>query len=284
LKLQTKRAPPNDAEKPRLNTSEHMTSAHMKKFLLLLVALVLTGCASVPRPAATVTPSVQPPYEAWAKVLEKYVDDQGRVNFAGVAKDRAELDRFVAYVYDIGPNNRPELFPTPQHAMAYHLNAYNALAMHKVVETGIPQTLAGLKKVSFFAFGKVRVGGSDISLYDYENKVIRPIGDERVHVALNCMSVGCPRLPREPFLPEKLEAQLEREAKKFFNELRNVTVDEARQTVTISEILNFFPSDFLAKAPSLPAYVNRYRDVKVPENYKVEFTKYDWTINRQPGT
>jgi hypothetical protein len=259
----------------------------MKKFCFLLIALVLTGCAAVPRPNVAVAPASAagaPPYEAWARVLEKHVDVEGRVNFAGVARDHADLDRFVAYVYDTGPNNRPELFPTPQHVLAYHLNAYNALAMHKVIETGIPQSLAGLRKVGFFFFGKVRVGGSDISLYDYENKVIRAIGDERVHVALNCMSVGCPRLPREPFLPEKLEAQLERESRKFFNEARNVSVNTETQTVRHSEILKFFTGDFLAKAPNLNAYVNKYRETPVPEQFKVEFTDYDWTINRQPGT
>jgi hypothetical protein len=256
----------------------------MKKLFALVVSLLLVGCASVPRPSSTVAPMSPPPYDAWARVLEKFVDSEGRVNFAAAAKDRADLDRFVAYVYDIGPKNQPQLFPTPQHVLAYHINAYNALAMHKVIETGIPQTLAGLKKVGFFYFGKVRVGGEDISLYDYENKVIRAIGNERIHVALNCMSVGCPRLPREPFLPETLNAQLERESKKFFNEARNVSVNDATQTVTISEILDFFTSDFLAKAPSLNVYVNKFRDVKVPENYKVQFNKYDWTINRQPGT
>ena len=254
----------------------------MQVWTALLVSLLFAGCASVPRPDVNATAPTTPPYEAWARVLEKHVDDQGRVNFAGVARDRADLDRFVAYVYDNGPNNRPELFPTPSHVLAFHINAYNALAMHKVVVTGIPETNAGLRKVGFFYLGKVKVGGEPISLYDYENKVIRPLGDTRIHVALNCMSVSCPHLPREVFTAEKLEMQLEREAKKFFNEVRNVQVDDAVKKFKVSEILKFYTEDFLAKAPSLAAYVNRYREVKVPENYAVDFIAYDWTINRQP--
>jgi hypothetical protein len=253
-----------------------------KIWLALLVALLFAGCASVPRPAANATAPTAPLYDAWARVLEKYVDDEGRVNFAGVARDRADLDRFVAYVYDNGPNNHPELFPTPSHVLAFHINAYNALAMHKVVATGIPVTNAGLRKVGFFYLGKVQVGGEPISLYDYENKVIRPLGDPRIHVALNCMSISCPHLPREVFTAEKLEMQLEREAKKFFNEARNVQVDDARKVFKVSEILKFYTEDFLGKAPSLAAYVNRYRDIKVPEHYAVDFIAYDWTINRQP--
>lgn len=256
----------------------------MKKILLLIAALVLSGCAAVQRPSLNTSPAGPPPYDAWARVLDKYVDNQGRVNFSGIAKDRADLDRFVAYVYDVGPNNQPQLFPTPDHVLAYHLNAYNALAMHKVIEAGFPDSLAGLKKVGFFYLGKVQVGGESISLYDYENKVIRTLGEPRVHFALNCMSVGCPRLPREPFLPEKVNAQLDREAKLFFSESRNITVDNNAKVLRLSEILKFYTGDFLAKAPSLAAFANRYRDNKAPENYTVEFIPYDWTINRQPGT
>ena len=254
----------------------------MKKIILLLISLFLVGCASVPRPAGNAVPATPPPYDAWARVLEKYVDDQGRINFAGAARDRADLDRFVAYIYDNGPNNQPQLFPTPAHVMAFHINAYNALAMHKVIATGIPETNAGLKKVGFFYLGKVQVGGVPISLYDYENKVIRSLGEPRIHVALNCMSVSCPRLPREVFTAEKLEAQLTREAKLFFNEARNVAVDDVNKSVAISEILKFYTEDFLTQSSSLIAYVNRYRDIKINEQYRVTFFNYDWTINRQP--
>jgi Protein of unknown function, DUF547 len=253
------------------------------RVLIGTFALVLSACAAVPRPNTASSPFGPPPYEAWAKVLQKHVDDQGRINFAALARDRAELDRFVAYVYDTGPNNRPNQFASAADVMAYHLNAYNALAMHKVIETGIPVSFAGLKKVGFFAFGKVQVGGEPISLYDYENKVIRPLGDPRIHVALNCMAAGCPQLPREPFVADRLEQQLEREAKKFFNEARNVSVNMADRVVTLSEILSFFPEDFLAKAPSLITYVNQYSNVKVPEHFNVVFRPYDWTVNRQPS-
>ena len=256
----------------------------MNRFFLGALALVfLAGCASVSRPSGVQSTAGSPPYQAWARVLDKHVDSEGRVNFAAVKNDRSDLDHFVAYVFDNGPNNRPELFPTPQAVLAFHINAYNALAMHKVIESGIPQSLAGLKKVTFFAFGKVQVGGEKISLYDYENKVIRALGDPRIHVALNCMSVGCPRLPKDVFLADTLDAQLDRESVRFFAEPRNVSVNINARTLTLSEILKFYTSDFLSKAPSLGAYVNLYRQIKVPEDYAVEFSNYDWTINRQPG-
>ena len=254
----------------------------MNKLLLALAALLIAGCISVPRPATTLTHSGPPPYEAWARVLTEFVDVQGRVDFAAIARHRGDLDRFVSYVYDIGPNNRPELFPSADHILAFHLNAYNALALHQIIEAGIPTSLAGTRKLSFFYLSKVQVGGETISLYDYENRVIRALGEPRVHFALNCMSIGCPRLPREPFLPENLDAQLTRETSLFLGESRNVTIDEVRKILKLSAIFEFYGEDFLAKAPSLTAYVNRYRERKVAENYAIEFIPYDWTVNRQP--
>jgi Protein of unknown function, DUF547 len=261
-----------------------MSGTNLLRAVGLLALVMLTGCASLPRPTGGEVAPGAPPYEAWARVLENHVDDEGRVNFSALALERADLDQFVAYVYAIAPNNHPQLFPTKAHVLAYHINAYNALSMYKVIETGIPATNAGFRKVRFFYLRKVGVGGDAISLYDYENKIIRPLGEPRIHMALNCMSVSCPRLPREVFLPETLEVQLQRETQKFFNEPRNVRTEEARATVHLSQILKFYRADFLASAPSLLAFANRYREQKVPENYRTKFIEYDWTINRQPGT
>jgi hypothetical protein len=255
----------------------------MKKLLLFCLSLILVGCASVRLPTLGYAPlAAKPPYDAWTYVLKKYVDEQGRIDFASLAKDRGELDRFVAYVTSYGPNTSPEYFPTSDHVLAYHLNTYNALAMYKVIESGIPQTLAGFQKVSFFFLGKVQVGGQSISLYDYENKVIRPLGDARAHVALNCMSVACPRLPREAFLPQTVNQQLNREARLFVNEARNVSLDSHKQVLYVSEIFKFYTEDFLKDAPTLAAWINRYREDKVAEPKTIEFIAYDWTINRQP--
>ena len=260
----------------------------IKKLTLLFTVVLLGACAAVPRPSGIpadpsgIANPGTPPYDAWTRVLEQFVDAEGRVDFDSLAKNRADLDRFVSYVYDTAPNNQPQLFTSPEAVLAFHLNAYNALAMHKVIESSIPVTLAGFNKVRFFYFGKLQTGGAPVSLYDYENDVIRALGEARVHFALNCMSVGCPRLPREPFLAATLEQQLERAARRFFNDPRHITVDPARKVVRLSEILQFYPEDFLKVAPSLISYVNRYRDIKVPDSYAIEYIPYDWTINRQP--
>lgn len=245
-----------------------------------MAVLLLAACATVKPPLPDASAGREP-LHAWARVLKRFVDAQGRVDFASLARDRIDLDRYVAWIYRVGPNNYPERFPTRDHVLAYHLNAYNALAMYNVLDAGIPKTLAGLRKIRFFLLRRLQVGEATLSLHAYENEVIRRLNEPRVHFALNCMSVSCPRLPREPFVADHLETQLTGETQAFFAEARNVRVDHANRTLQLSEILDFYPEDFLAQAPSLPAYVNRYRTEQVPLDYAVTFIPYDWTINRQ---
>ena len=221
------------------------------------------------------------PVTHWARVLTDFVNDRGEVNFRGLAKNQSDLDAFIAYIAKTSPESSPESFPTRESRLAYHLNAYNALSMWNVIDSGIPRSLSGPRKVWFFGFKKVQVGGRSMSLYAYENEVIRPMGDERVHFALNCMSVGCPRLPRVPFTARDVDDQLERKASRFFAEPRNLQRVPERNTVRLSAILSFYTEDFLRRSPSLIAYVNRHLRERIPENYKIEFIDYDWTVNGQ---
>jgi hypothetical protein len=248
------------------------------------VALLAAACSTqLPAPPVTATPSTAAvPIDSYATVLQRYVDDRGRTDFQGLARDPGALDAFVGYVYRTSPESNPEQFPTQDARLAYYLNSYNALAMYNVVQSGIPTSLSGLKKVGFFYLTDVKVGGKTISLYDYENDVIRKQGEERVHFALNCMAAGCPRLPRYPFPSENIGAELDKQARFFFSEPRNLRVDADKKTVYVSEILSFFTEDFLKKKPTLIAYINQYAPEPIPDDYKVEFIPYDWTINNQP--
>lgn len=221
----------------------------------------------------------------WSVVLDRFVDDDGRTNFVALAADRADLDRFVAYIGRADPLSRAGEFTGPEAVLAYHINAYNALAMHGVIEEGIPEGFNNFfARAGFFKFRKVTIGGRKTSLYDYENKLIRPLGEPRVHFALNCMVRDCPRLPREPFRAETLEAQLDVAAREFFSSEKHIRIEAGKKELWLSEILDFYTEDFVGRdrAQDLIAYVNRYRPEPVAADFRVRFIPYDWTINRQP--
>jgi hypothetical protein len=245
----------------------------------LALATLLAGCSTlVPVPDAP-TPSAAQAQAAWQSVLERFVDGRGEVAFVALARDRTDLDRYVRFVAD----TPLESFEGRSARLAHMINAYNALSMFNVIESGIPATHAGLNKVRFFVNRKLVVGGQTLSLYAFENDVIRPftrsIGEPRVHFALNCSALACPMLPRTPFYAATLDAELEREARAFFARPENFRIDAAARSVWLSEILNFYPEDFVpAHGRTLVDFANRYAPQPAPLDWSVRFTPYDWTV------
>lgn len=241
------------------------------------LALLLAACATrVPVPPAGGPASADPP-AAWARVLREHVLDDGRIDFVALRRDPGDLDAYVAWLAENGPVATPARFPTRAAKLAYYINAYNAVAMHRVVTSERRPE----QRIRFFLLDGFVIDGSRTSLYALENRVIRPLGDPRVHFALNCMVRGCPRLPREPFDPARLDVQLERETRRFLSEPRNVQLDPPVRVVHVNEILRYYHDDFLAQAPSLLAYLNRYRPEPIPLEYRVRFIPYDWTLNQR---
>lgn len=244
----------------------------------LIALIAISGCSTfVNTPTVHVDERAKKyAVEAYSHVLSDDVNEAGQIDFSSLSAHRDNLNTYVAFVSQANFDS----FQTPSDRLAHFLNSYNALSMNVVLEKGIPKSNSGLRKVKFFFLTKMLIAGNKMSLYDFEKDYVRKAGDERVHFALNCMSVSCPRLPRKPFTGENLNAELNKEAKFFFSEPRNLRVDDAKKTIYISEILKFFTEDFVpAKAPSLHAYISKYTDTKLPSDYKIEFIDYDWTIN-----
>ncbi|MEZ5581909.1 MAG: DUF547 domain-containing protein [Candidatus Competibacteraceae bacterium] len=218
------------------------------------------------------------PKAAWARVLARHVDEQGRIDFVGVSTQPQDLEAWVAYVGQVSPRSNPALFPSRNEQLAYYIDAYNGLAMYGVIRSGaIPR-----QKIRFFVLRKYRIGGEDMSLYAFENDVIRPYGDARIHFALNCMVKGCPRLPQVPWDPQQLDEQLQQASVQFFNSPYNVLLDDANRRVYLSELMDFYQEDYLSEAPTLIDFVNQYREQPIPTDYEVEFIPYNWKLRKQP--
>lgn len=257
----------------------------LRFYILALAVLGLQACSTlVPTPQDTgnLSNTAQSPdnkksaVEAWARVLQNYVNDIGFVDFAGLSRNPEDLHHYLRY---ISRTKASDLEPKSER-LAHYINSYNALSMYNVISSNIPQSNAGLfARYQFFIARKHLIGGEVMSLYAYENDVIRKLNEPRIHWALNCSAVSCPALPRVPFDGARLEEQLEREAKRFFAQSSNMRIDHASQTVFLSEILSFFPEDFVpAHATSLLAYANRYAVDVADLSYRTAFTPYNWTI------
>jgi hypothetical protein len=244
--------------------------------------------------SACVTAAAEPfSHEDWTTVLRAHVDEQGLVDYQGLAGDRELLDRYLAAIRTTGPRTSPAAFATRDHELAYYLNAYNALVFEGVLARG-PETKSvwtggPISGYRFFVGTRVMLDGQTTNLRKLENKQIREkFHDVRIHAALNCGSLGCPRLRREAFEAESLDRRLDEALREFVNEPRNVEIDDVEKSVTLSKIFDWFKGDFLAEqretadgSPKLIDYINRYRDPadQVPAEYRIGFLRYDKRIN-----
>ncbi len=263
--------------------------------LLLLTGLMLpVGHARSEAPGAGERPETFA-HDIWGKVLEEFVDERGFVDYQRLARNRTDLDAYLDLVRRISPDSDPDLFPTRDHELAYWINAYNAQVFLGVLDRG-PETesvwTGGLiSGRAFFVVRDIVVGGEETNLKDLEDDIIRArYRDPRIHAAINCASISCPRLPRQPFTGPELDAQLDSAMTEFVTRKSNVEVLAQSREVRLNKIFDWFEDDFLdyeqrqgSADPRILDYVNRYRPqgARIDPSFDVEFIPYDKGINAQ---
>lgn len=238
-------------------------------------------------------------------VAERFVSDSGRVDYTALQNDAADLNRYYAKIALFSPDSHSELFSTEDAKLAYWINAYNASVLVTVLryypigsvsDVKAPLLLRWLPDRSgFFLFQGLTFGGTETSLYYLEHSVIRKrFKDPRIHFALNCASLGCPRLPRSAFSSDDIDNELAREARLFCNEDRNVRIDDGARKIVLSSIFEWYEDDFLddyrvrsgaADADILDAvsgFLTAERRARLQRSraeYTIEYSPYDWGLN-----
>ncbi len=261
----------------------------MKRLSILLAIFLQTGCyhqIPVPSPkvdgvkSTIVSQTLADP--AWKRALKTATTDEGAVDFTGLGESPEDLYAYVAYISEVSPINHPAFFPDHEWRLAYYINAYNALALYGIIRVGYP---AGFSKNSehmrFYEHNRFSVGQKNFSLYQLKDKIIRPLGDPRIHFALSDLVKSSPQLGREPFRGETLEQQLEDSAARFINSEKYVQVDAEQKFVRLAEIFKTYAKDFAdpTKSPAaLISFLNKYRNEKIDENFQISYLPADWTV------
>jgi hypothetical protein len=226
-------------------------------------------------------------HDGWARVLRTAVNAVGEVDYGALKQDARALDAYVAMLAEASPVNRPELFPSKAHELAYYINAYNALVTKGVAKAYPTQSVRDLGMLfGFFRREEYVLGGKKISLQTLEHDIIRKqYGDPRIHFAIVCASLSCPKLAAEPYVAARLDAQLDAAARQFVNERRNALV--ANGAVTLSEIFKWYAGDFQKQAPTVLEYLKKYAAPELRRaldgKLRVKYFDYDWAIN-DPGS
>ncbi|MEE2902800.1 MAG: DUF547 domain-containing protein [Myxococcota bacterium] len=253
------------------------------KALMITLMLFLAGCFSTNRlelpPGTPIKVEKSAfPHAVFDSVLKKVVNERGQVNYKALFSDRSDLERYMYALQEYSPFSHPALFQSKTEKLAYWINAYNASVLYGVTQRPSMKSVIDVK-YDFFYFTKYSFGGRNINLYDLENEIIRKTFNEpRIHMALNCASIGCPELPREAFIPVRLEEQLTREAIKFCNQPKNIRMNNDKAEV--SEIFEFYKEDF----PKGPVkFCMEWGNKQLPAEAEWTYIPYDWSMNSQPG-
>jgi len=162
--------------------------------------------------------------------------------------------------------------------LAFYINAYNILALKTVVAhwpiDSIKDVGSLLSPVWDNPAGEL--GGKTVSLSEEEHKILRPMGEPRIHLAIVCASVSCPDLRNEPYIASRLSAQLDDQARRFLDNPGKGLI-AGKDKVQVSQIIDWFEKDFTAGG-GVTAFIKHYKtdmpDLKIKTNID-----YDWTVN-----
>ncbi len=204
----------------------------------------------------------------------RYVQD-GLVDYKSIVDKPSELDSLISFI-----KNTKEALLAEDDKKAFLINSYNLFVIKGIVEkypATSPQSINNFfTQKSYYLFNK------KISLNELEKDLLlRVYQDPRLHFVLVCGAIGCPKISNEAYLPSRLDDQIELKTVSALNESSFIRVKSADSKVIISEIFNWYQSDFASKESSIIDYINQYRTEKIPNSYRVEYYEYDWNLNEQ---
>jgi len=172
---------------------------------------------------------------------------------------------------------------------AFWINAYNLLTIDLIIQTQERESIknqggmiTGVWKKHFWT-----LFDNDYSLHQIEHKILRPMGDARIHFAINCASLSCPDLRAEPYIGvgDLLDWQLEEQTKAFMlNPTKGVAIykktdqkQNVEERIAISAIFFWYKEDFGGRK-GVHSFIYKYRGYE-PNNTKVKILPYDWSLN-----
>ena len=261
------------------------------KLLRAICVLALVGCSRETEEVLRVPVALKPVeydhnHNALQNVLEGVVDF-GLVNYDQLLRRRESLE---GYLLASARVPRPQ-FDQWQKAerMAFLLNIYNATTL-KLLADHYP--LKSIKDIStlppVWKLKVVRLFGRKYSLDDLEHGMIREqFKSPQIHFALVCGARSCPPLRAEPYTAGRLEAQFGEQAQAFLRDADKNRVDRDAKIVHLSSIFKWYAEDFGRAEEDLLRFIAPHlsaedRVALEGGGFRIEYTDYDWTLNRQP--
>ncbi|MBL4710741.1 MAG: DUF547 domain-containing protein [Flavobacteriales bacterium] len=214
-------------------------------------------------------------HSSWDKLLQKHVSVKGNVNYDGFKADKQVLD---AYLTSLSKNS-PASNWSKNDVMAYWINAYNAFTVKLILNNYPVKSIMDINGGKAWDLKFIKLGGKEYSLNNIEHGILRKrYKDARIHFAVNCASVSCPKLANSAFTAADLEKQLEKMSKEFIDNSSKNTVQT--NELKISSLFDWYKDDFITSGGSVISFINRYSNIKASQGSNVSFKEYNWNLNK----
>ncbi|MDO7853894.1 DUF547 domain-containing protein [Hymenobacter convexus] len=265
----------------------------MKKTAFAFLAASAFAAAATfvaPANAAGARPAVVAPrataavdHSAFDKLLKKHVNDKGLVDYKGFKTDEKVFNQYL----DLLSKNKPGSSASKQEQMAFWINAYNAYTIRLILDHYPVESIKDIGskiKIPFvttpWAIKFFSIGGEKMSLDNIEHGTLRKkYDDPRIHFALVCASMSCPRLRNEAYTAARLDAQLDDQGKDFLNNPAKNKI--AKNSAQLSKYFDWYKGDWTKNGQSVAKWVNKYSTTKIDEKTPISYLDYNWKLNQQ---
>jgi hypothetical protein len=275
-----------------------MTLRPLVASVLLAILCGLSGCiggsadVNVVRAQDRLQAPNRVDHAPFDRLLSTVVNAEGYVDYARLATEAdSTLAPYLQQLAETDPSNLDR-----DARLAFWINAYNAYTLKLIVDHYPVESINDIKPGAGPSIPKVNspfqldvgaVADTVRTLDDIEHGIIRERFDEpRIHFALVCAAVSCPRLRREAYTGGNLDAQLDDQAHRFLHDTDKNVVPAGASRIRLSRIFKWFDEDFGGSAQSTQRFIAPYFDGAVRRTleqggYDVSFRTYNWSLNDQ---
>ncbi|WP_034041608.1 DUF547 domain-containing protein [Wocania ichthyoenteri] len=221
----------------------------------------------------TLRKEFKPIHQLWDELLLKHVSKNGNVNYKSFKTERKKL---LTYIHTLNLMFSNEKFDTfsKEEKLAFWINAYNAMTIDLILRHYPIKSIKDIKNPWKQRFWKLDKKWWNLN--DIEHEILRKMDEPRIHFAIVCASVSCPKLLNEAYTASNLEEQLIKVTQCFLSDSTKNNISE--NTLKLSKIFQWFAKDFKQNG-SLVDFLNQYSGVQISAKAKKSFKNYNWGLN-----
>jgi len=225
-------------------------------------------------------------HSQYAAVLEAHVNENGGVDYAGLADNPDQL-----LAYNEALSEAPWEKLGRDEKLALLLNAYNSFTLQLMIEWLEKPEVDGIRDIPAEQRWKAQrwnIAGRTWSLDQIEHEQIRQhFVEPDYHFAAVCAAVGCPPLRAEPYTGDKLDQQLRDQARRVHTDgTRWFQYDPEQKILHLTPIYRWYRGDFEQVSEDILTHAATYNqklaaDLEAGDRPTVRWLDYDWSLNDQ---